>query len=146
MTMKKNLLFAGALMMASLSMMAQLKVAGIVGNGCDVGKNLAQARVEEPLVGLLLKRQQVRHLHDLLVSGEILAKGLAIHLVFGHFALHAFLFFKPCPLEGMYCGGSIQFDTPGFVVKQSELHLAFFAALCYSFGNGWGIVLTFSRL
>ena len=46
------------------------------------------------------------------------------HLVFGHFALHAFLFFKPCPLEGMYCGGSIQFDTPGFVVKQSELHLS----------------------
>jgi len=36
----------------------------------------------------------------------------------------------------MYCGGSIQFDTPGFVVKQSELHLAFFAAVCYSLGNG----------
>ena len=29
MTMKKNLLFAGALMMASLSMMAQTKVGGI---------------------------------------------------------------------------------------------------------------------
>ena len=125
---------------------AQLQVARVVRDRGDVGKDFAQTRIEEPLVGLLLKRQQVRHLHDLLVSGEILAKGFAIHLVFGHFALHAFLFFKPCPLEGMYCGGSIQFDTPGFVVKQSELHLAFFAAVCYSLGNGWGISLALSRL
>ena len=125
---------------------AQLQVARVVRDRGDVGKDFAQTRIEEPLVGLLLKRQQVRHLHDLLVSGEILAKGFAIHLVFGHFALHAFLFFKPCPLEGMYCGGSIQFDTPGFVVKQSELHLAFFAAVCYSLGNGWGIFLALSRL
>ena len=81
---------------------AQLQVARIVRDRGDVGKDFAQARVEKPLVGLLLKRQQIRHIHDLLVSGEILAKGLAIHLVFGHFALHAFLFFRPCPPEGMY--------------------------------------------
>ena len=96
---------------------AQLKVARVVRDRGNIGKDFAQTRIKEPLVGLLLKRQQVRHLHDLLVSGEILAKGFAIHLVFGHFALHAFLFFKPCPLEGMYCGGCSQLDTPGLVVK-----------------------------
>ena len=63
---------------------AQLQITGIVRDGRHVREHLAQAGVQEPLIGVLLDRQQVGHRHDLFVSGKVLAQGLAVVLVLGH--------------------------------------------------------------
>ena len=79
---------------------AQLQIAGIVRDGSHVGKDLPQAGIQEPLIGLLLDLQQVGHCHDLFVAGKILAQGLAVVLVLGHSTITPFyslLLFRPRP-------------------------------------------------
>ena len=69
---------------------AQLQIAGIVHDGSHVSEYLAQAGVQEPLVGFLLDLQQVGHRHHFLVTGKVLAECLAVVLVFRHLYDHAF--------------------------------------------------------
>ena len=66
----------------------QLQVALIVGNRAHVGKNLPQAGVQKLLIGGFLDLQEVGHGDDFLITGEVLAKGLPIILVFGHLHIH----------------------------------------------------------
>ena len=58
---------------------AQLKVAGVVGNGIDVAENLAQTLTKEPFVGILLDLEHVRDLQNLVLLGKALAERLAHH-------------------------------------------------------------------
>ena len=62
----------------------ELQVPRVVGDGRHILKDLPQALVQEPLVGVLLDLQQVGHLQDLFVAGIALAQGLAVVDVFDH--------------------------------------------------------------
>ncbi len=119
---------------------AQLQVARVVGDRSDVGKDLAQTRVEEPLVGLLLKLQQVRHLHDLLVSGEILAQGLAVHLVSGHLLFTPFFSPLPCPERRNVLPGGPARHARVCCEKTSRtvLHFPPWCAILSVVGGGFG--------
>ena len=59
----------------------QLQVAAVVHDGAHIPEHLFQADVQKPLVRGFLYLQQVGHLQDLLVPGEALSWGLAIHYV-----------------------------------------------------------------
>ena len=60
----------------------KLQITGVVRNGSGVGKNLTQSLCEEPLVGLLLHLDQIRHLQNLFDACKALSCGLAVLYVF----------------------------------------------------------------
>ena len=63
---------------------AQLQVARVVRDRVHVAEHLAQARVEEPLVGLLLDLQEVRHVLDLGAPCEALPQRLTVVNILWH--------------------------------------------------------------
>ena len=87
---------------------AQLQISGVVGDGLHVPENLAQTRVKEPLVGLLLYLQQVRHVLDLCAPGEALSQRLPVVNVLWHHALsfgwiHVYVTVHPAALLDIHC-------------------------------------------
>ena len=63
---------------------AQLKLAGEISNDAYILENLPEAFIQEPLIGVLLNLQHVRHLQDFLILCVALTQSLAKHLVFDH--------------------------------------------------------------
>ncbi len=63
---------------------AQFQIAGVVGNGVGLLKDLAQTRLQEPLVGALLDLQKVWHVHDLLGAGKALPQSFAVENISWH--------------------------------------------------------------
>ena len=60
----------------------KLQITGVVRDGRGVGKNLTQALVEEPLVGLFLHLDQIGHLQNLFDARKALSCGFAVLYVF----------------------------------------------------------------
>ena len=139
---------------------AQLQITGIVRDGRHVREHLAQAGVQEPLIGVLLDRQQVGHRHDLFVSGKVLAQGLAVVLVLGHlqYSRLSFSIFGSAPRRAppVRCasytkGKQLVFhrDTHGFVARFLRRPLVIFGGSWYSmdsFNGAIGPLSEYKRL
>ena len=99
---------------------AQLKLAGEIGNNTNILKDLAEAFIQKPLIGILLDFQHVGHFQDLIVLCVALTQGLAIILVFDkfHIDLTAFL----SAYAGMMCCTTNLIRTVRLTVC-SERHL-----------------------
>ena len=63
---------------------AQFEVARVVRHSVHVAEDLAQARVEEPLIALLLDLQEVRHVLDLSAPREALTQRLPVANILWH--------------------------------------------------------------
>ena len=110
----------------------QLQVARVVGDGVHIVEHLLEARLQEPLVGLLLDFQEVGHLQDILAAGEALALGLAVPDVFDRSSHMLFT------LHFVEDSGRRITDTPGAVVTTLKFPLVFFVHICYTGGTRWG--------
>ena len=62
----------------------QLQVAVIVPDGGYIPEDLPEAGVQEPLVGLLLDLQKVRHLQHFFVAGKALAQRFSVVYILYH--------------------------------------------------------------
>ena len=80
----------------------QLQVALIVRDRAHIGKDLPQAGVQKPVVRRLLNLQKVRHGHDFLMPGKVLAQGLSVVLVFGHLLKFTFLPLRPVRRRALF--------------------------------------------
>ena len=115
---------------------AQLQIALVVADGTHVREDLAQAGIQEPLIGFLLDLQQVGHRHDLFVPGKILTQGFAVILILGHLQysrLSCFYLNLICLLfSGLLRGARrITCDTHGLVASFMGHPLVFFADRWY---------------
>ena len=63
---------------------AQFQVSGIVRDGIHLVKDLPKPLLQEPVIGIPLDLQQVRHFLDLRHTGKALAQRLAVHYVLRH--------------------------------------------------------------
>ena len=123
---------------------AQLKIARVVGDRGDVGEHLLQSLVEEPPVGLLLELQKIRHLHDLLMSSEVFAKGLAVHLVFGHFCSSRLSF-----PAGLSPAGNVlvcRATRTALLIEMLHLLLCFFVSCAILVAMGEGSLCAYSHI
>ena len=109
----------------------QFQIARVIGDRRDVVEYLAQPLVQEPVVGILLNLQEVRHLKNFLILGIAFALCLPVlHVLDLHMGHHSLSVLIGCVI----CSNS---DTHGGVDCLFLLPLACRRLLCYNNTAKW---------